>query len=195
MERVNCAYCDKELLIKNYLKKDHNFCSKEHYHLFMHEKFDREHTIICDNCGKPFVYKGGKTHYERTKNHYCSLACLTEGNRKYEERHNKSNKRYKIWCSLKRRAKKKGFEFNLALEDIPQIPEVCPVLGIPIIANDGISAPIDNSPSVDRIDSKKGYIKGNIRIISNRANRIKADATVDELRKVLEDYERIQGLH
>ena len=92
-----------------------------------------------------------------------------------------------------KRAKKKGIEFNLTLDDIPQIPVVCPVLGIPIIPNDGISAPSDNSPSIDRIDSTKGYIKGNIRIISNRANRIKADATVDELRMVLEDYERICG--
>ena len=97
-----------------------------------------------------------------------------------------------MWVGAKKRAKKKGFEFNLELFDIPQILDLCPVLGIPIIINEGKTAPSDNSPSLDRIDSTKGYIKGNIRIISNRANRIKADATVDELRKVLEDYERIQ---
>ena len=96
-------------------------------------------------------------------------------------------------CGIKKRAKLKGLEFNLTLNDIPQIPDICPVLGIPIIPNDGTSTPTDNSPSIDRIDNKKGYIKGNIRIISNRANRIKSDATIDELRKVLEDYERIQS--
>ena len=98
-----------------------------------------------------------------------------------------------MFCGIKKRAKLKGFEFSLTLDDIPQIPDTCPVLGIPIIPNDGISSPTDNSPSIDRIDSKKGYVKGNIRIISNRANRIKSDATVDELRNVLEDYERIQS--
>lgn len=191
MERVNCAYCNCEFGISPYRIRKNNFCCKDHYHKFMHEKYEKEHTILCDRCGNPFVYKSGKHHYDRSKNHYCSLKCLTESNRIYDELHNKSNKRYKIWCSLKKRAKLKGFEFDLELSDIPQIPKVCPVLGIPIISNDGISAPTDNSPSVDRIDSTKGYIKGNIRIISNRANRIKSDATIDELRMVLEDYERI----
>ena len=160
----------------------------------MHDKYDEEHAIKCAQCGKPFVFRGGKTHFDRNDNHYCSIKCLGEHNRKYKELHNKSNKRYSIWCSAKRRAKKKGFEFNITLDDIPQIPDVCPVLGIPIIINVGEHCPSDNSPSLDRIDSSKGYIKGNIRIISNRANRIKADATAEELRKVLNDYERIQGL-
>ena len=149
--------------------------------------------VICDNCKKVFDYKGGQSHFNRSKKHYCSNKCLSESNRKYPELHNKTNKRYKIWCNLKRRAKLKGFDFNLELEDIPQIPKFCPILGIPIVINEGNHQPTDNSPSVDRIDSKKGYIKGNIRIISNRANRIKADATIEELRKVLEDYERISS--
>ena len=86
----------------------------------------------------------------------------------------------------------KGLEFNLSLDDIPEIPDSCPVLGIKIREND-TNAPLDSSPSVDRIDNTKGYVKGNIRIISNRANRIKADATIDELRRVLRDFERIQN--
>ena len=149
--------------------------------------------VMCDYCGKLFDYKGGKAHFLRSSHHYCSNKCLCESNRKYDECHNKSNKRYTILCVLKKRAKQKGFDFDLTLDDIPQIPSVCPVLGIPIIINEGNHWPTDNSPSVDRIDSTKGYIKGNIRIISNRANRIKADATIDELRKVLEDYERISN--
>ena len=149
--------------------------------------------ITCDYCNKKFIYNGGKAHYNRTKNHYCSLKCLCESNRKYKEYHTKNNKRYKILLNLKKRAKIKGMDFDLTLDDIPEIPKVCPVLNIPIIENKGEHKPSDNSPSVDRIDSKKGYVKGNIRIISNRANRIKADATIEELRKVLEDYEKISS--
>ena len=47
------------------------------------------------------------------------------------------------------------------------------------------------SPSFDRIDPKKGYTKNNIVIVSTRANRIKSDATVDEIRKVADFYEKL----
>jgi hypothetical protein len=85
--------------------------------------------------------------------------------------------------SAKSRAKKKGWEFNLEESDIV-IPEVCPVLGIPLtLRNDGNK---DSSPSLDRIDSNKGYIKGNIQIISWRANNLKADGTLEEFIKLVE---------
>lgn len=148
--------------------------------------------VVCDYCKNIYEYKGGKVHFNRSDKHYCSNRCLCESNRVYPEYHNKKNKRYKMWCGIKKRAKLKGFEFDLTLDDIPPIPEYCPVLGIKIKAND-TNKPLDSSPSIDRIDSTKGYVKGNIRIISNRANRIKADATIEELRKVLEDYEKISS--
>ena len=40
------------------------------------------------------------------------------------------------------------------------------------------------SPSIDRIDSTKGYTKDNIQIISWRANRIKNDSTPEELMQI-----------
>lgn len=148
--------------------------------------------VICDYCNKQFEYKGGKVHFNRSKKHYCSINCLCESNRKYKEYHSKKNKKYLIWYSAKKRAKLKGLDFNIEVEDIPEIPKYCPVLGIEIKSNT-TNIPLDSSPSIDRIDSSKGYIKGNIRIISNRANRIKSDATIEELRKVLEDYEKISS--
>lgn len=148
--------------------------------------------VKCNQCGKTFDYKGGINHFNRNKNHYCSNRCQSDHNKTHGlATKGNADKRYKIWCGSKKRAKIKGIEFDLKPTDIPQIPKYCPVLGIKIKANT-THKPLDSSPSIDRIDSTKGYVKGNIRIISNRANRIKADATVEELRKVLEDYERIQ---
>lgn len=86
----------------------------------------------------------------------------------------------------KKRAKTKDLEFDLKEEDI-SIPAICPVLSIPIERNEGKCGPSMNSPSMDRIDPLKGYIKGNIRIISHRANTLKNNASVNELILVLKD--------
>ena len=43
----------------------------------------------------------------------------------------------------------------------------------------------------NKTGQKKGYTKNNIVIVSNRANRIKSDATVDEIRKVADFYEKL----
>ena len=45
--------------------------------------------------------------------------------------------------------------------------------------------------SIDRIDPKKGYVKDNIIVVSMRDNRIKTNATVDEIRKVADFYEKL----
>jgi hypothetical protein len=42
----------------------------------------------------------------------------------------------------------------------------------------------DSSPSLDRIDNSKGYVKGNVAVISFRANTLKNNATADELRAI-----------
>jgi len=51
----------------------------------------------------------------------------------------------------------------------------------------------ENSPSLDRIDSKKGYVPGNVMIMSWRANRIKNDGTAAEHKKIAEFLEKIEN--
>lgn len=80
------------------------------------------------------------------------------------------------------RAKRLGVPFDLKVGDI-HVPEKCPVLGIRLAT--GVSGFSDASPSLDRVIPSLGYIKGNIRVISMRANAIKRDATAEELAKVL----------
>jgi hypothetical protein len=87
-----------------------------------------------------------------------------------------------ILYAIRHRAKKSGLAFDLTVDDIV-VPEECPVLGIKIeLGAVGAKA---NAPSVDRFDNTKGYVKGNIRIISKRVNSLKSDATVAELKAVL----------
>lgn len=86
--------------------------------------------------------------------------------------------RYDMLNSSRTRARNKGIPHNLDIEDI-SIPETCPILGIPLLKGKGVYT--DNSPTLDRIIPSLGYTKGNIWVISMRANRLKQDSTVEEL--------------
>lgn len=88
---------------------------------------------------------------------------------------------YRMLSNAKHRARDRGLPFDLTVADI-QIPATCPVLDIPLIKGKG--RPTANSPSLDRIDPTKGYIPGNVMVISYRANTIKQDATAEELERV-----------
>lgn len=90
------------------------------------------------------------------------------------------------------RAKKLGLPFDLTFEDV-QIPEICPVLGIPLVSKEGRHGFLDNSPSLDRIIPALGYVRGNVRVISNRANTIKRDATMTELEAIVAYLKRELG--
>lgn len=87
-----------------------------------------------------------------------------------------------LWWNARNRAIAKGIEFSLTLEDVA-VPTHCPVLGIPLVVATGFAR--DGSPSVDRIDPTKGYVTGNVCVISHKANTIKSNACVDDLRRVL----------
>jgi len=80
----------------------------------------------------------------------------------------------------KGRAKLKGLEFNLTVEDII-IPKYCPILGIELACKSGTSGGQKNSPALDRKDSKGGYTKDNVQVISHLANMMKSHATEEEL--------------
>jgi len=90
--------------------------------------------------------------------------------------------------SARKRSKTKNLDFNIELSDI-QIPEFCPVLNIRLVPGRQLGAGnrSDDTPSLDRIVPSLGYTKGNVRVISWRANRLKSDATPEELENLYLD--------
>lgn len=88
----------------------------------------------------------------------------------------------RMWISARYRANAKGIPFTITVEDIV-IPECCPVLGMRLVLRTGRGSNND-SPSLDRINPRKGYVPGNVSVISYRANRIKNDASLEELRRI-----------
>lgn len=87
----------------------------------------------------------------------------------------KDNPDYALWHRAKQRAKRNGLDFNIEQTDVI-IPPTCPLLEFPIIWGNG-----EQSPALDRIDNTKGYIKGNVWVISHLANRMKNNGTIMQL--------------
>ncbi|MHC2284454.1 hypothetical protein [Bradyrhizobium barranii] len=90
-------------------------------------------------------------------------------------------------AQIKHRAKKSGLTFDLTWESIVP-PDNCPVFGTPLRLSGGTTAkgyqPLPDAASVDRVDNRLGYVRGNVRVISFRANILKKDAAPEELRRL-----------
>jgi hypothetical protein len=138
------------------------------------------YACLCE-CGNPkVVYAEG---YNLKNGRFKSCGCLRK------RANGLSNTiEYRMWKSAKDRSEEKGWEFNIELSDI-EIPEICPLLQIPLIKHSTRERHYDAS-SLDRIDSTKGYTKDNIWVISHRANQIKNDATVEELEKITNNLKK-----
>lgn len=95
-----------------------------------------------------------------------------------------------LYKNIKSRCKRIGREFSIELEDII-IPEKCPVFGFDLKREDRQTWMC--APSVDRIDSSKGYIKGNVTVVSRRANILKKDATLEEIEQLFNYYKTLRN--
>lgn len=98
-------------------------------------------------------------------------------------RSRENNLEMELLCGARNRAKKQNLEFSITKSDI-KIPKVCPVFGTPFELGTG-GVPSKYAPSLDRIDSTKGYTKDNIIVLSFRANVLKKDASILELEALL----------
>ena len=119
----------------------------------------------CTNCGTMFL----KTSKTVTLCNKCNC-----------ERVKCTDPRSKMLQRAKNRAKLKSLDFDLTVKDIV-IPKYCPILGIELVCKSGTSGGQKNSPALDRKDSKRGYTKDNVQVISHLANMMKSHATKEEL--------------
>lgn len=100
-----------------------------------------------------------------------------------------------LWRNAKFRANRAGVPFDILPLDIV-IPSHCPIFGTPLTSPSGKRGGSPSSPSLDRIIPTAGYVRGNIEVISRRANMIKNDATAAELERVakhIRDRETLNG--
>ena len=102
-----------------------------------------------------------------------------------------SQYKHKDNCMLggaRNRAKCLSLPFNIELSDVV-IPETCPILGIKLRQNTIGEFKPNDMPSLDRKIPSLGYVKGNVQVISWRANLLKSDMTVEELKAIIKYIE------
>lgn len=91
-----------------------------------------------------------------------------------------------MWLDARRRSAKRGTPFTITYEDVLALVQeygrVCPALGTPFQA--GIGRPIPTSMTLDCFEPTLGYVKGNVWVLSHKANSIKNSATRTELGRV-----------
>tara|TARA_B100000214_G_C23973436_1_gene631404 strand:+ start:577 stop:996 length:420 start_codon:yes stop_codon:yes gene_type:complete len=94
---------------------------------------------------------------------------------------------------IKYKCQKDATPFDLELIDLEPYPIFCPILGVTLDWTKFGQGTANCSPSIDRINPKKGYVRGNCRIISAKANRLKNDGTLEELKSILNYMETNQN--
>lgn len=90
-----------------------------------------------------------------------------------------NNPKKRLIFSTRQSAKLKNLEHNIDESDL-LLPEFCPLIGIKIDYSAGNGKTMQK-PSIDRIDPTKGYIKGNVEVVSSLANTMKSKATPAQL--------------
>lgn len=120
--------------------------------------------------GKDLYYK---KHYDKLKSDPIAYRAFLDKTRQYRI----DNWKVEALSRLKSRAIKENLDFNLTKEDLVY-PNICPILEIPI---DVYHPNKENLVSWDRIIPELGYIKGNVRAISYKANAMKNNANRERL--------------
>ncbi len=123
--------------------------------------------------------QAAKKHYENNKER------VLQKSKEYRRSHPAHN----LWNGARSRARLNDIEFSISVNDIV-VPTHCPVFGIELVM--GEAKLTDASPSLDRIDSSKGYVPGNIAVISYKANRAKSNCSYDEILAIADYIKRIR---
>lgn len=79
---------------------------------------------------------------------------------------------------------KNGIPFDMTVDDLYPLPLSCPVFGTPLNWMSEGKGTSHDHPTIDRMVPELGYVRGNVRIISNRANRLKNNATLTEIEAI-----------
>lgn len=106
-----------------------------------------------------------------------------DGHKEYMKEYFRRNPKKYMLGSARKRATTFNLDFNITEDDF-EIPKYCPILGIKLSQVRSSHKDKNAAPSLDRIDTTKGYVKGNIAVISFQANRYKSNMTNEVIERL-----------
>lgn len=166
------------------------------------KKYQRpQEEVICCHCGKSFLKDGSEIRRNKKigRKNYCSLNCANKANK---DKHGKGNPEFLIADNrkdkytgirehlrrVKNRYKESGKEYDITLDDLLEQWEkqnhICPYIGVELFhptTKNKKNYTLLRLASLDRIDSCKGYVKGNIQFVSAMANLAKNNLSHNEM--------------
>lgn len=136
--------------------------------------------IKCKICGEENL----NSFYTSNKNH-CKRCLIEKQKLRYKDNPNSFKESYKEfekknilrvrWLAAKHRAIRKRIEFTLTMEELENLlikqDNKCYYTGVEF-KNNGDKI---KSISIDRIDSNKGYVITNVRLVCSLVNTMKSD--------------------
>mgnify|MGYP006290562023 CR=1 FL=1 len=145
---------------------------------------------ICSICKetKPFSDFGKKKNVKSGFAAACLSCCKA---RKLLETATKFGHLKSLMTKYKRRAKDLSVQFDLDIVYLESIAcDFCPIFNTKLNWGRGKGFDVLYSPSLDRLDPNKGYVKGNVAFMSFKANRLKNDSNIEDIRKLLNWMEK-----
>lgn len=131
-------------------------------------------------------YENGMTQMQLAEKYNTTQGYISNLLRGRRESVDRSIPEVRIKESLRRakyRARDKDVPFDISIDDLLPLPTHCPIFNIELdyqaIANVQL-----NCASIDRVIPELGYVKGNVRIMSWKANKLKSFGTADEHRAI-----------
>lgn len=125
-----------------------------------------------------FNHKEERADYQRA---HMASESVRKNRSEWDKKDRRKNPERSLFRSAKARAKRDGLEFNISLLDVI-IPKFCPVYNEPLVH---LGEDRNFWPTLDRIDSSRGYVKNNVRVISMKANTNKKNMSIDDLERLL----------
>lgn len=160
----------------------------------------KQELVVCSNinCNKSFMKDSSevKRNNKINRKNYCSLVCSGHMNNHHLKKYTKENVKYILphcdngrdkYTGLRehlRRVKKRKHNYDITIEDLYEQwntqSGVCVYSGVKLVHPNEKGSNI-NTASLDRIDSKYGYVKGNIQFISIMCNYAKNNSTHEQM--------------